>query len=115
MELARTRGAVNLRVIGPVPKGTEADASDLDLLVDLEPERNVFDLEGLPEALADPYRLACQIMTLGTWDDVLLARAELTDDLFKAALRQAPPGVMDARSWNYWHLVLESFPFRPCR
>lgn len=65
------------------------------------------------EALADPYRLACQIMTLGTWDDVLLARAELTDELFKAALRQAPPGVMDARSWNYWHLVFEMVPVPP--
>jgi hypothetical protein len=65
------------------------------------------------EALANPYRLACQIMTLGTWEETLFARAEMTDELFKAALRRAPPGVMDARSWNYWHLVFEMVPVPP--
>ena len=65
------------------------------------------------EALADPCRLACQIMTLGTWDDVLLARAELTDQVFKSALGNAPPGVFDARSWNYWHLVFGLVPVPP--
>jgi hypothetical protein len=65
------------------------------------------------DALADPCRLACQIMTLGTWDDVLLARAELTDGVFKASLGQAPPGVFDARSWNFWHLVFGIVPIPP--
>ena len=65
------------------------------------------------EALADPCRLAGQIMTLGTWDDVLLARAELGDECFRAALVQSPPGVFDARSWNYWHLVYGIVPVPP--
>jgi hypothetical protein len=65
------------------------------------------------EALADPCRLACQIMTLGTWNEVLLARAEMTDDVFKASLAQAPAGVFDARSWNYWHLVFGIVPVPP--
>jgi hypothetical protein len=65
------------------------------------------------EALADPIRLVCQIMTLGTWSDVLLARPELGDEAFQAALGQAPPGVFDARSWNYWHLVFGLIPVPP--
>jgi hypothetical protein len=65
------------------------------------------------QALEDPIRLACQVMTLGTWQDVLVARAELGDDLFREALRKAPPGVFDARSWNYWHLVYEMTPVPP--
>ena len=65
------------------------------------------------EALADLRRLACQIMTLGTWDDVLLARAELQDEFFRDSLAQAPPGVFDARSWNYWHLVFGIEPVPP--
>jgi predicted nucleotidyltransferase len=47
IEVAHKRGVVNLRVFGSVAKGTDADSSDLDLLVDLEPERNLFDLGGL--------------------------------------------------------------------
>lgn len=67
-----------------------------------------------PEAaLADPLRLACQVMTFGTWDDVLTARAELGDELFRRALQHAPPGLFDARSWNYWHLVFGTAPVPP--
>jgi hypothetical protein len=65
------------------------------------------------EALADPIRLACQVMTLGTWDDVLQAQLELGDVVFRTALVQAPPGVFDARSWNYWHLVYGLVPVPP--
>jgi hypothetical protein len=65
------------------------------------------------EALADPLRLACQIMAFGTWDDVLLARPELTDEVLQRALAQPPPGVFDARSWNYWHLVFGLVPVPP--
>jgi len=64
-------------------------------------------------ALADPLRLACQVMALGTWDDTLMARAELGDALFHRALQHAPPGVFDVRSWNYWHLVFGMTPVPP--
>jgi hypothetical protein len=64
-------------------------------------------------ALADPLRLACQVMALGTWDDALQARAALGDDLFQQALCHAPPGVFDVRSWNYWHLVFGIKPVPP--
>jgi len=48
----------------------------------------------------------CQLMRLGTEDEVVLARKILGDDAFRAALDAAPPGSLDDRSWSYWHLVL---------
>jgi hypothetical protein len=64
-------------------------------------------------ALANPLRLACQVMVLGTWEDAIQARAALGDELFRQALQHAPAGVFDARSWNYWHLVLGMTPVPP--
>ena len=55
----------------------------------------------------------CQLMQLGTAEDVRTARGLLGDDAFRAALRAAPPGVLDARSWNFWHLVLLGQPPPP--
>ena len=44
LRIASRRGAYNVRVFGSVARG-EADAkSDIDLLVDLEPGRSLFDL-----------------------------------------------------------------------
>jgi hypothetical protein len=58
------------------------------------------------EALADRDHLLCQIMQLGTYDDTRTARRLFGDDAFRAALRSAPPGILDERSWNFWHLNL---------
>ena len=53
LHIASKRGAFNIRVFGSVARG-EADAkSDIDLLVDLEPGRSLFDLGGLLMDLQD--------------------------------------------------------------
>ncbi|HLJ35063.1 MAG TPA: nucleotidyltransferase family protein [Ktedonobacteraceae bacterium] len=53
LRVASKRGASNVRVFGSVARG-EADAkSDIDLLVDLEPGRSLFDLGGLLMDLQD--------------------------------------------------------------
>lgn len=65
------------------------------------------------EALSDPIDFACRVMTLGTWDDIVLVRQELGDELLKQALRQPRPGIFDARSWRYWHLVFDITPEPP--
>lgn len=69
------------------------------------------------EALARPHLLLCQLMQLGTAEDVRAARALVGDDAFRDALRSAPPGILDAKSWNFWHLVLfgRSPPAPPSR
>lgn len=65
------------------------------------------------QALENPIRFVCQVMTLGPWDDVLVVRKELGGELFRTALEKAPAGIFDARSWNYWHLVFGVSPIPP--
>ncbi|NCO34602.1 MAG: nucleotidyltransferase [Armatimonadetes bacterium CG2_30_59_28] len=47
LRLAAKHGAYNVRVFGSLATGREGPDSDVDLLVDLEPERSLFDLGGL--------------------------------------------------------------------
>ena len=61
----------------------------------------------------NPARLACQVMAIGTWSDVVAARRLLGDDFLRESLRAAPAGLFDARSWNYWHLVFGMTPVPP--
>jgi hypothetical protein len=49
-------------------------------------------------------------MQLGTAEDVRAVRDLLGDDALRDALRSAPPGTLDARSWDFWHLVLLGRP-----
>lgn len=65
------------------------------------------------EALADPDRFLSQLMTYGTWRDIVEARAHWKENAFREALRHAPPGVFDQRSWTYWHHVLDLLPIPP--
>jgi uncharacterized protein len=44
--IAKRYGADNVRVFGSVARGNCGPESDVDLLVDLEPGRNLFDLGG---------------------------------------------------------------------
>ena len=57
------------------------------------------------------------LMVYGTADDLTVARQRYDDDDFRRALRNALPGVFDARSWAYWHarLGLGPAPARPVR
>jgi len=47
LQLAARHGATNVRVFGSVARGEADAASDLDVLVDLEPGRSLLDLGGL--------------------------------------------------------------------
>ncbi len=66
--------------------------------------------ETLEATARRPALLLCQMMQLGTWDDVKQARRLLGDAAFKDALAQAPAGVLDAKSWHYWHLFFGLAP-----
>ena len=65
------------------------------------------------EALALPRRFLAQVMVLGTWEDVEIARKHWTDDDFRQVLNEPPAGVFDPRSWSYWHRVLGLGPAPP--
>jgi hypothetical protein len=58
------------------------------------------------ESLRFPDRLLAQVMAIGTWEDVQLAKRVWSRDEFIAVLKHPPVGVFDARSWAYWHRVL---------
>lgn len=47
LRIAAARGAHNVRVFGSVARGEAGPNSDVDFLVDLEPQRTLFDLGGL--------------------------------------------------------------------
>ncbi len=65
------------------------------------------------QTLAHVNHFLCQVMQLGTREDVHAARLHYGDEAFRDALRHAPPGVLDGRSWNFWHLVLFQTPPPP--
>jgi predicted nucleotidyltransferase len=51
LAIARKHGAFNVRVFGSVARGDADEESDIDLLVDLDAERSLFDLGALVEEL----------------------------------------------------------------
>jgi hypothetical protein len=61
--IARRHGAANLRVFGSFAKGAETASSDLDLLVDFEPGRDLLDLVGLKQDLEKRLGLRVDVIT----------------------------------------------------
>ena len=63
IEVARSRGASRIRVFGSVARGDATEASDIDFLVDLEPDRNLLDLGGLLMDLRDLLQRNVDVVT----------------------------------------------------
>jgi hypothetical protein len=64
-------------------------------------------------ALADPVRFLTYLMTYATPDEIAVVRRHVPLDDFRAALEQAPPGIMDERSWAYWNIMTGRDPVPP--
>ncbi|NMC54319.1 MAG: nucleotidyltransferase family protein [Chloroflexi bacterium] len=47
LDIARRYGAYDIRIFGSVARGEATDASDVDFLVKLSPDRSLLDLGGL--------------------------------------------------------------------
>jgi hypothetical protein len=60
-----------------------------------------------------PEIFLANLMNLGKWEDIQLARNILGDALLKQALLEAPPGYFNYRSWDYWHLKFDISPIPP--
>ena len=65
------------------------------------------------QALADPIRLMAYAFANATHEDMNVLRCYLDDDDFRAALDNAPPGIIDPRSWAYWNARLGRYPAAP--
>jgi len=88
LEIAAKHGAYNVRIFGSVARGEADEKSDVDILVELEPERSLLDLGGL---LMDLEAL------LGFKVDVVTVRG-LRKRIRERVLREAVPlGEMTAR------------------
>jgi uncharacterized protein len=53
LRIAAVHGARNVRIFGSVARGEADEASDIDLLVDMEPGRSLLDLAALFSELGD--------------------------------------------------------------
>jgi predicted nucleotidyltransferase len=60
---AARHGAINVRIFGSVARGEAGLESDVDVLVDLEPGRSLFDLGGLLMDLQDILGLKVDVVT----------------------------------------------------
>ncbi len=64
-------------------------------------------------ALQGGTRFMAYAFRYATHEDMKTLRKELKDDDLRKALAQAPPGIIDPRSWSYWHAVIGKFPPPP--
>lgn len=53
------------------------------------------------------------IYTYGTPDDVAAVRRHVGDEAFREAIGNAPPGILDERSWAYWQAMAGHSPPPP--
>lgn len=62
------------------------------------------------DALGYEAHFIAHVLTYGTAADTAVLRRHVSDERLRWALRNAPPGIFDARSWYYWHLILDEYP-----
>jgi len=81
LRLAAQHGARNVRVFGSIARGESDDRSDIDILVEMEPGRSLFDLATLRRELNE---------LLGVRVDVVTDKG-LRDSIHEEVLREAVP------------------------
>ena len=64
-QIARRHGATNIRIFGSYLHGTQKDDSDIDLLIDLEPGRGLFDLVAMKRDLNKEVGQHVDVVTAG--------------------------------------------------
>ena len=79
----------------------------------LQIARRIVWLEGPEKALAHPARFLAYAMVYARHEDMQVIRQHVSDDDFREALDNAPPGMIDPRSWAYWNLKMGRFPPPP--
>lgn len=76
----------------------------------LDIARRLIWFETPEQALDHPIRFLAYAFRYGRASDIAQLRNYLSDADFRYALRHAPPGIIDARSWAYWHLMFDLEP-----
>ena len=75
--------------------------------------RRVIWFEEPKEALADPVRFMAYAMAHALPEDMTVIRRYVSDSDFREAIDQAPPGIIDPRSWAYWNSKMGRYPAPP--
>jgi hypothetical protein len=65
------------------------------------------------EALDSPIELLAYAMRQAAAEDMALLLDHIGEDGLREAIDQAPPGIIDARSWSYWNAKIGRFPAPP--
>lgn len=73
--LARAHGAVSIELFGSAARGEERPDSDLDFVVELEPNRSLLDLIGLAEDLQEMFGRKVEAVTKAGMKPRVLAAA----------------------------------------
>lgn len=63
LRLAETHGVRNVRIFGSVARGEETRTSDLDLLIDLDPDRSLLDHVGFVQDMEDLLGVRVHVVT----------------------------------------------------
>ena len=63
LRIAAQHGAYNVRVFGSVVRGEAGPDSDIDFLVDMEPERSLLDMAGLSVDMQELLKRKVDIVT----------------------------------------------------
>lgn len=74
---------------------------------------NIMWFEAPATSLRDEARFLIYAMTHATTRELAILRRHVPDRALRAALKAAPPGIMDKRSWAYWHVMLARSPLPP--
>ena len=69
--------------------------------------------ESPAEALADPVRFMAYAFARATAEQMRVLRAYVSEQDWREALANAPPGIIDPRSWAYWHGRAGVYPAPP--
>jgi hypothetical protein len=64
-------------------------------------------------SLRDTTRFLAYAFTYALPEDMKIIRTYIDDDRLRAALDNAPPGIIDPRSWAYWQSKLGRYPAPP--
>ncbi|MDB5971029.1 MAG: hypothetical protein JWQ90_3479 [Hydrocarboniphaga sp.] len=75
--------------------------------------RRVIWFESPAEALDDPIRFMAYALASATHEDLNVLRRYVSEDDFREVLDQAPPGIIDRRSWAYWNSKMGRYPAPP--
>lgn len=81
VEIARSHGAIQVRLFGSVARGEAGPESDVDILVDLEAGRSLLDLVAIKQDLEDVLGRPVHVVT----------EAALSPYVREAVLREAVP------------------------